>query len=188
MTRRRVMRPQRRLIFFGCEGDGERAYGALLNDIAQTRGMPLAIRAHPLNPGAGDPLMLVRRAVQRLADERRRGTLFQVAAVLLDEDRCAQDPDLCRQARDLARQNDLFPIWQQPDHEAFLLRHLDGCHALRPPAGTSLARLGQVWPEYRKPMTARELAARIDQTRVRQASTVEGGLNAFLAQIGWTYD
>ena len=47
-----------------------------------------------------------------------------------------------------------------------------------------MAALVNFWPEFRKGMTARELATRIDQASVLRAAAVEPDLNAFLALIG----
>jgi hypothetical protein len=188
MTRTRIKIPQKRLAFLGCEGESERAYGALLNDIASERAMPLVVRPHHLNPGAGDPLSLVKKAIQELREQHRKGRVFALKVVMLDEDRCARDPDICRDARSLASMNNIALIWQRPDHEAFLLRHLAGCQQLRPPAGTSTARLRDEWPTYRKPMAAVDLALRINHDNIRLACTVEVELRNFLLDFGWRHD
>ena len=75
-------------------------------------------------------------------------------------------------------------IWQSPDHEALLLRHLPGCQQRRPPRGDSHHVLRREWPEYRKPMTAQALAQRIAIDQIRAACTVEVELDAFLRAIG----
>ena len=75
-------------------------------------------------------------------------------------------------------------IWQAPDHEAVLLRHLPGCETMRPPAGASLAALRRQWPEYEKGLSAQQLAERIDLPQVQQASAVEADLRRFLLAIG----
>jgi hypothetical protein len=185
MRRRPAHIPQRLLAFLGCEGEGERAYGALLQDLANQLNLAIALRPHILNPGAGNPLELVRRAVQRLQQEQRRGTIFPVRWVILDEDRCADDPAQCTQARQLAAAENIQLLWQQPDHEAFLLRHMPNCHTLRPPRGAALARLRQHWAEYQKPASAAQLAQRIDVARIAIVRTVEPQLHAFLQQLNW---
>ena len=185
MKRRGHLLPQRRIVFVGCEGESERAYVGLLNDIARTQGKALAIQAHLLNPGAGDPHELVKRAVQRLAAKRRLGDRYVHVAVFLDEDQCALAPEKCAAAQALATLHQMQLVWQQADHEAFLLRHLNNCHALRPPHSASLALLQRYWPEYVKPMTIRHLAQRIGVAQLQQARTVETQLHIFLNAIGW---
>jgi hypothetical protein len=76
-------------------------------------------------------------------------------------------------------------IWQSPDHEALLLRHLPGCQRRRrPPRGASLAALRDEWADYEKGMSAQQLAARITLEGIRQACAVEAELRGFLAAIG----
>ena len=66
-----------------------------------------------------------------------------------------------------------------------LLRHLDGCQALRPPiTAIALQELIRRWPEYHKPMPALRLATRIGAPQVLQAANVEESLRAFLQACG----
>jgi hypothetical protein len=50
-----------------------------------------------------------------------------VRAVLLDTDRRGQAPQRDMRMVELAQRTRLRLIWQEPCHEAFLLRHLEGC-------------------------------------------------------------
>ena len=150
MRRRRPLIRQRELYFVGCEGDGERAYVALLNTLAQDRGLHLWIQAEPLNPGAGDPLALVERAVERLAHKRRNGVRYRHKAIFLDWDRAEETPERTQRAIRLSQQKGIQLVWQRPNLEAVLLRHLDGCQQLDPPADRSLIELQKRWPEYQK--------------------------------------
>jgi hypothetical protein len=141
----------------------------------------LHIHSEILQPGAGDPLALVRRAAERIADIERRRVPFVVKAVLLDRGSAQKSVAASR----FARQNGIhYLIWQDPDHEGFLLRHLPGCHDRRPPRGRSLATIQQEWPEYQKGMSALELARRINLDRVRAACAVENDLRLFLQRLG----
>ena len=74
-------------------------------------------------------------------------------------------------------------IWQAPDHEAVLLRHLEGCANRQPPAGQSRTALRREWDDYyEKGVSA--LGARIGIEDIRRACAVEAELNAFLRAIG----
>jgi len=177
--------PQRSLFFAGCEGDSERAYVARLNQLAEARGLHIWIHGGPLNPGAGDPLALVQKAVQQLQDKRRRGTRYRYAAILLDADTRDQDPERARQVQLEARKVDIQLVWQNPNHEAVLLRHLDGCQNLRPDARQSLAELKKRWPEYDKSgISADKLSQRIGYQQIVRAANVEPELGTFLRRIG----
>jgi len=181
--RRRI--PQRGLFFAGCEGDSERAYVALLNKLAEMRGLHVWVHGEPLNPGAGDPLDLVARAVQRLGQRRRQGTIYRHVAVFLDADTRDQSPQRTQDAQRLAQDYGVQLVWQIPNHEAVLLRHLDGCQSLRPDASRSLAELTRRWPEYEKSgISADKLARRIGYEQVVQAAGVEPELREFLRLLG----
>lgn len=180
MRRRRTIR-QRIPIFLGCEGESEMGYGALLNRLAtELPDIHIHIHVEALQPGAGDPHALVQRAVQRIANLERRRDTFAHKAILLDRGSQRKSQD----AQTLAVRNAIRLIWQEPDHEAFLLRHLQGFQQSRPPAGASLAALRKPWPDYQKGRTQIQLAERIDMVNIRQAREVEPDLDAFLAAIG----
>ena len=181
----RRWRPQRTLYFAGCEGDCERAYVTLLNKIAALRGLHVWIHGEPLNPGAGDPLALVARAVERLGQTRRQGTIYRHVAVFLDADTLHQSPQRTLDARRLAHDYGFQLVWQNPNLEAVLLRHLDGCQYLRPDGSRSLAELKRRWPEYDKSgISADKLAHRIGYQEVERAASVEPELREFLRMVG----
>ncbi len=181
MRKRRIILP-RKPIFFGCEGESERGYGALLS--RYVREMPdLHLHIHPelLQPGAGDPLALVHRAIQRINDLERRREPFFCKAVLLD----IGDPQKNQDAQRLATANGIeHLIWQEPDHEAFLLRHFDNCQQKRPPVGASMAALRKEWPDYRKALTQAQLSRYISLAHIHKAREVEPELHRFLTVIG----
>ena len=88
-------------------------------------------------------------------------------------------------AEHLAREHDIRLIWQEPCHEALLLRHLPGRASDRPPTSKlALTALKAVWKEYEKPMSAASLSRRIDMAGLRRAAAAEPGLREFLNDIG----
>lgn len=182
MRRRPPHIPQRRRIFLGCEGHGEHGYGTLLARIArEVANIHVHIDARVLQPGAGDPCALIERAAQIIAQDEARREAFEIKAVLLD----LGSPQINARAVARAAHHGIHHlIWQSPDHEGLLLRHLQGCQQHRPPRGASMAALVAQWPEYEKPMSAQQLATRITLERVRQACAVEAELRAFLAATG----
>ena len=183
--RRRPLIPERKLAFVGCEGDSELAYVALLNDIATARGLHIRFQAEALNPGAGDHCALIERAATRLLHRKRQGTRYVATAVLLDRDQWGVSPERDTRSTAIAGKQRLLLLWQRPNHEAVLLRHLDGCQALQPPAAASLTELRRRWPEYDKAgITAAMLGRRIGYQQVLQACTVEAELRELLQRMG----
>ena len=184
MKERRRTFIQRAPVFLGCEGDSEQAYGQLLNDLLKESRKAFHIEVVNLNPGAGDPLTRVRRAEQEIARLAQRRSEFQFKAILMDTDQVHHDPDRRLTAERLAREQGIEIIWQEPCHEAFLLRHLEGFAQRRPPTSAlALTALRSTWPENQKPMTKMKLARKIALEAVHRAAAVEPALSLFLHQI-----
>ncbi len=184
---RRRARPQRKRLFVGCEGESERGYAALLQRFADVDDLLVHVDAVLLQPGGGDPCALVERARALLGQrERRHGDPYAERFVLLDSDKVGQAPQRDARARQIAEQTGFQLIWQEPCHEAMLLRHLENCTNLRP-ATTPLAiqQLSQRWPEYQKGMAAMRLADRIDLSGARRVAQGDAALAALLTAIGF---
>jgi hypothetical protein len=133
-----------------------------------------------LQPGAGSPVALLERAVDLINVFERDRSRFAIKAVILDFGSAQQNAAAMR----IAYENGIdHVIWQDPDHEAFLLRHLPGCQSKRPPKGASLTAIRQEWPEYNKGMSAQLLGQRINLDCLRAACGVENELRKFLRSI-----
>jgi len=183
MSRLRI--PQRTRIYLGCEGPSEQSYGAVVGQIADRCGLHLYIDNDVLQPGAGDPLALVERAIQRIRKRERNRGVFAHRAILLDRDKVGQSPDRDRRIAPLAAEDGLVLIWQSPCYEGFLLRHFEGHQTARPQTSDlAMQALRRVWPDYYKAMSASQLATRIDITAVRRAAVSDLQFAAFLDQIG----
>jgi hypothetical protein len=185
MKRRRALIPPRRRIFLGCEGESEQSYGSLLARVAEERKQHIALQVVLLRPGGGDPLGLVVLAadLSRRAEERRGPFFYK--AIFLDRDKLGETPDRDKRLFTVADANQLHLVWQDPTHEAFLLRHLANCQNLRPrTAALATSELCKRWPGYRKPMTVIELAERIGAAEVQRACTVTPELEELLVACG----
>jgi hypothetical protein len=143
-------------MFLGCEGDSERGYGALLGDLLEERRQDIHLDVVLLRPGGGDPLTLVKRCEEYFARNARRGSPAYIhRALLLDSDLREHDRTRDQEATNLALKLELRMIWQEPCHEAFLLRHLDGFRDNRPTLPRdAMTLLQRAWPQYRKGMAA----------------------------------
>lgn len=185
MKRRRPFRPQRVPIFIGCEGESERGYVAFLGRLAEQAGLAVHLDSMVLQPGGGDPLAIVELAVKRLSQGRRKQTVYAAHFVMLDRDKWGHAPARDAQVVGVAARAGLSLIWQDPCHEAMMLRHLEACAALRPQT-TALAEtaLRQRWPEYFKPMDGAALGRRLDHAAVLRAVAVEPELGLLINMIG----
>jgi len=182
---RKPKRPELRRVFLGCEGEGERSYGAWLQAIARDLRLHITIDTYPDIGGGGDPLDIVRGCISEM---RRRESLYGKyphRAVLLDSDRIGDDPDRDRRATDLAAEYGVHLIWQEFEHEAFLLRHLPGHENLRPPKGEGREILNEVWPEYRRRQAKITLYEKLKLDDLRRACTAEPTLRTFLTELGF---
>ncbi len=177
--------PLRRRIFVACEGESEQGYGALLQRIADDQQTPHIFLDLQLI-GGGDPLSVVEGAQRREREQSLRYGQFELRAIFLDYDRLGQQPARDARIAAIAAAGNFLLVWQRPCFEGFLLRHLPGCQALRPPTSQlALTAVTQRWPDYRKPMPGARLAMRIAHSEICAATTVEADLKAFLNSINF---
>ena len=183
-TGSRPRRPQKSRIFVGCEGASAQSYAALLGDLLDARALAIHLDIAVLNPGAGDPHELVKRAAAKAAQSASRRGAHVLRFLLLDSDRHDPHDDLGRRTLDLARQHEIVLIWQRPCHEALLLRHLPGCRERRPSTTADAeAALERLWPDYEKGTSRQRLSSRIDETAGLRVAEVEPDLRGFLVAI-----
>ncbi len=176
---------QRLRVLVACEGRSERSYGRWLQFICDQRQLNIHLDSWIGGLGGGDFLSLVKAAVNHAKRERRRNRSYEVKGLLLDTTQRGHSSDRDQRAYQLANDDGLQLIWQDPDHEAFLLRHLPECETLRPPVGTTLRELQRHWPSYRKGMSALSLMKRLDNGSLDQILVVEYDLHVFLKSCGF---
>ena len=184
--RDRRQRLEKRRFFLGCEGQSEIAYARLLSEFARQARAPAHLDIRPLFPGAGAPLARIRFAVKELERPvQKRRMPYAGRFILLDRDQIQGERCMAEDAERLARARGIRLIWQEPCHEALLLRHLSGHADARPPTCRDAASaLRAVWPEYEKPMSGGSLSQRIDLAGLRRAAAVVPGLQGLLDAIG----
>ena len=181
----RASRPRKMPVFLGCEGASEVAYGQFLARLLAAANLAVHLEVVALNPGAGDPLSLIKRIIKELPRREARRTPFKLKIVLMDADRLQNDRVRKSATETLAQDHGIGILWQRPCHEALLLRHFEG-HQNQQPADcrSATALLQKLWPDYEKPMSTTDLARRIDQAGLFRAASVEPAVQHFLAQIG----
>ena len=183
--KRRAFIEQRTRIFMGCEGESEGAYVSLLRAFAEDARLPIHVHAEVFPKGVGDPLARVERACMRIEQLHAQRGAFRHKFILLDTDQIENDKGRADRAMRLAAEEEIILIWQEPCHEALLLRHLPGRADRRPPATAEAVKaLQKEWPEYAKPMTRHGLSQRLDLEAVRRAAQVEDQLARLLHTLG----
>ncbi|WP_342050443.1 MULTISPECIES: RloB family protein [unclassified Cupriavidus] len=174
---------QRKRVFVGCEGESERSYVTVLQRI-----LGLNARHHLVTPvlNGGDPLAIVEAAIKALRQERQLARdAFVAKFILLDRDLLGRAPDRDQRIEKSAAEYGFRLIWQDPCHEALLLRHLENCHNMKPPTTVASERaLLKEWPRYRKNMAAQELSEIIHAAALQRIARVEPALAELLQLIG----
>jgi hypothetical protein len=187
MRRNRPCILPRRRVFLGCEGESERGYGVLLADLQEERRKDIHVDPVLLRPGGGDPQTLVERARDWIVRSESRGdSPYEIRALLLDSDMRGNDLLRDERALQISAAHGIRLIWQEPCHEALLLRHFDGCNDLRPStSGEALKALLKRWSTYEKGTPGRVLAKYFDFDSVIRAAKVEPILAEFLDELGF---
>lgn len=176
----------RRPVFLGCEGESEQAYCIVLADIINQSVKDIHLETTLLGEGAGSPLTKIKKAIKKIEHYERTRSKFWKKAVLIDSDLVDQNAGHKVQTENFAGVHGIRVIWQQPCHEAFLLRHLPNCAQLRPPTSVLANReLIDKWPGYQKPMSRIQIAKNIGLNGLTQASAVEHEFRSFLNELGW---
>lgn len=168
-----------------CEGQSERSYGTLVGRLAHELKLPVAIRAEVCGHGGGDFLKCAWEARQLISAAKRSGVRYASRALLVDTDRAGESPDRDKQAIEICEHEGIQIIWQDKDHEGFLLRHMENCQRLRPDSGNSIRELRKLIPGYEKGMPSTQLGRFIDTEAISRAATVEPLLRDFLDEIDW---
>ncbi len=73
---------------------------------------------------------------------------------------------------------------QSPNHEGLLLRMMPGMEREIPDATSAETRLKRLWPDYQKPMNARELGRKFSLDDLVRVAGVDSDLETLLKKIG----
>lgn len=185
MSRGRPFRPQRAPVFIGCEGQSEMSYAGWLRNVVRDLDLPFHLELSDLGLGAGDPLSRIEAGAERIARFERNRAPFVGRFLFLDTDQLAGDRQRQDRAHRAAREHDITVIWQEPTHEALLLRHFRGRETRRPPTKQAAdAALAREWAGYRKPSTSQQLEARFVIESARRVAADLPALAELLRMIG----
>ena len=176
-------RKKRVRFFLGCEGKSEKAYGQFIQDIALEQGLFVTFDFYEC--GGGDPFVIAKKAIRECKSRDSVDYPFTRRFLLIDRDRLADMPhnDVTK-LLDFLIKNNFFGIWQDPDHEGFLLRHFEGHESDIIQRGQSLKVLQNVWTGYKKGMTRRDYINSIMLDDVKRAASKHSDLMSFLQAVG----
>lgn len=185
MRPRRSIIPQRAPIFIGCEGQSEVGYAGWLRNMVRDRNLPFHLELSDLGRGAGDPFARIDMAIERVMRWEANRDTFVARYVFLDTDQLAADRSRAEQACRRAREGGIIVIWQQPTHEAFLLRHFPGRNANQPPDKRAAdMALVKEWADYRKPSSPREIERRLQLEGAHRVAALLPELADLLRKVG----
>jgi len=160
-------------------------YAGWLRNLVLDRGLPFHLELSDLGRGAGDPFARIDMAIARLTHLERNREPFAARYIFLDTDQLERDAGRTERARRRAAARDFTVIWQEPTHEAFLLRHLPGCDTRRPPDKRAADQaLGREWADYRKPTSAQVIERRLDLDGAYRVAARLPELAGLLRMIG----
>ena len=185
----RHSRPERRRIFIGCEGESERSYVRLLQDLcdASDRGLAVHLDSHIIPSTGGNAERILLGAMALIGRNTARRDPYRSHFILLDSDVAVEQrgesflEDLSRRAMRAG----IVLVWQRCCHEALLLHHLPGRERnTHHRSADALRQLESVVPGYRKGWSADRLGRFITLEHVLRAAAVEPDLHALLLEIG----
>lgn len=183
MSRKRESEPRIRF-FLACEGESEHSYVRFLNGLVDKHSSKHVHLASFIINGGGNPMTILERSAKKCASEERKGGVFAGKLILMDSD-VYQRTRADNQNKLLHRLNsEKFKIiWQKPDHEGFLIRHLS--RSVIPTLGETLPQLQQLWPSYRKNMPLSDIEGKLDINCVKLASKSIPEFKQFLKIVGF---
>lgn len=176
---------KRRVRFFvACEGKSELVYARFIEEVAKDAGLHITFEVCQYY--GGDPSVIASGAITDAADVDSSADPIRAKFLFLDSDRLDEKSKKDRDEIVKMLQDEGFiVIWQNPDHEGFLLRHFEGHENDRPQRGKSLRALKAVWPKYDKgKMNRRDYIKDITLNHVKRAADRHPDLKSFLQAIG----
>ncbi len=166
--------------FVAVEGESEQSFVAWLQMLSQKE---LSIHLDSILLGGGGFKSMLQKGV-RFHKRRCRTGVYQDRFLIVDRDRAEQGDWSIEKLRDEASKRHIIVCVQTPNHEGLLLRMLPGMEHEIPDAGTVAAKLKRRWPNYQKPMNARELGRQFSIEDLLRAAKLDAGLGTFLKKIG----
>ncbi len=169
--------------FVAVEGESEQFFVKWLQALSEKeKELHIHLDTFPL--GGGGFKSMLQKAV-RLHKHRRRTTgVYRDRFLIVDCDRAEQGDWSIQELRREAAKHGITVCVQNPNHEGLLLRMMPGMERETPDAASAGTKLKSRWPNYRKPMNARELGRQFSLDDLLRVANVDPDLKALLKKIG----
>ncbi|HEV7924775.1 MAG TPA: hypothetical protein VGR14_05435 [Verrucomicrobiae bacterium] len=166
--------------FVAVEGESEQSFVTWLQTLSHQE---LHIHLDAVLLGGGGFKSMLQKAVRLHKRGSRTGT-YVARFLIVDRDRAAQGDWSIEKLRSEAAKKRIIVCVQNPNHEGLLLRMLPGMEREIPDATSVATKLKRRWPNYQKPMNARELERQFSIEDLLRVANLDADLGTFLKQIG----
>ena len=166
--------------FVAVEGESEQSFVTWLQALSQKE-LHIHLDAVPL--GGGGFRSMLQKAV-RLHKRGSRIGGYQDRFLIVDSDRAKQGDWSIEKLRGEAVKHKIAVCAQNPNYEGLLLRMMPGMEREIPTAALAETKLKSLWPNYRKPVTARDLGRQFLLDDLLRVANVDADLEILLEKIG----
>jgi hypothetical protein len=166
--------------FVAVEGESEQSFITWLQMLSQKE---LHIHLDVVLLGGGGFKSMLQKAVREHKRGCRNGA-YRDCFLIVDEDRAEQGDLPIDELRREATKQKIIVCVQSPNHEGLLFRMLPGMERENPDAASVATRLKSRWPNYQKPMNARELDRKFSLADLLRVAKVDPDLETLLKRIG----
>jgi hypothetical protein len=166
--------------FVAVEGESEQSFVKWLQVLSETE-LHIHLDAVPL--GGGGFKSMLQKAV-RLHKRASRIGAYRLRFLIVDGDRAKQGDWSIEKLRREAAKHKIIVCVQNPNHEGLLLRMMPGMEREYPDAASAEIKLKSRWPNYRKPVNARELGRQFSLDDLLRMASVDIDLRTLLKKIG----
>jgi hypothetical protein len=166
--------------FVAVEGDSEQSFVTWLQALSEKE---LHIHLDVALLGGGGFKSMLQESV-RLHKRRCRKGAYLDRFLIVDRDRAEQGDWSIEELRRAAAENKITVCVQSPNHEGWLLRMMPGRERGTLDAASAETRLKRLWPNYQKPVNARELGRKFTLDDLLRLAKVDPDLEILLKRLG----
>lgn len=182
------LRKQKTTILLLCEGTSERSYGAFIQKLSDNDHKRYAFKSiicGKKGTGGGPLGSLLENAKVIIRGLNKNKRNYKHKFLILDTDLTPRGTQEFNLGVAAAKRMGIDLIWQEADHEGFLLRHFDGCGNHNKTNAQVDMEIKKHWRGYSKPLSSIELAKIIEVGHVVYAKNNVQSFGEFFEKIKW---